>query len=135
MAQLNFIGGQRVRQIFGQPPGRPTQTVERIDIRGTDGTILRKLGFRSQNFTIETVIDQLTGEQCRLAYYMYTTFIGAPPAKFIWNGYDYDQENIRFSVLETELIYIKRNVLICGGLTGGQWDIRARWTGLLVPTN
>lgn len=135
MATWNQIGPHYFRNFLGpSPPGRLNETIERIDVAGIDYSILRKKGFRSQNFQFDSIVDCPSYLLARAQYYTYTTDIGAAPSKLVWAGYDYDTERIRFAVTGVELVEIRRRLIICGALyPGNTYDLVARWTGVLVP--
>lgn len=134
MPQLHQIGPNLFRNFIGTPPpGRVQQTVEVISVPGVDNSILRRMGRRSSVYTFDTIVDCLTGDLAEFEFSLYDTNVGAPPAKLVWNSYDYDRLKLRLAVIRVDLVGINRNVAICGGLRGGVWDLRARWHGILVP--
>ena len=136
MATINALATYLFRNFLSPSPGRINEEIEAITIPGIDYAIMRKKGFHPRPFTMESVTDFASGDFCESEYTAYTTAIGAAPCKIIWNSYDYDRVKLRFAVTNVELISIRRNILTCGSLRfGGVWDLRARWTGLLVPFN
>ena len=134
---LNMVGPYLVRNFVGDPPppGRITEEVEVISVRGVDYSIIRKKGLRSTPYQLETVVDCGSVYGARATFFEYATSVGAPPAKLVWNGYDYDMEKHRFAITAVQLLSIQRNIFICGALSPGfTFDLRARWSGILVPT-
>lgn len=138
MATWNSIGPHRFRNFIGNAPqpGRINETIEKIDVPGVDYSLLRKKGFRSPEYTVDSIVDCPSWIVARFEYYTYTTDIGAAPSKLIFAGYDYDTEQIRFAVTQVELLEIKRRLFISGALyPGNTYDLRARWSGILVPVS
>lgn len=134
---INSIGPNFFRNFLSpQPPGQEQQVVQRIDMPGVDGSILRRMGLKSKEYQFDTVVDCLTGDLAEYEFTVYLTSVGADPAKLIWNSYDYDRLNLRFAVMDVELVSIRRLAMLCGGLRAngiGFWDLRARWSGIMVP--
>lgn len=135
MATWNQIGSHYFRNFIGAPPpGRINETIEKVDVPGVDYSILRKKGFRSPVYMMESVVDCPSYLIARGQFYTYTTDIGAAPSKLVWAGYDYDIERIRFAVTGVELVDIRRRLIICGALyPGNTYDLVVRWSGVMVP--
>ncbi len=136
MATLNMLGPYAFRNfINSSPPGRINESLERIDVPGIDYSLLRKMGYRSEQFEFETIVDAPSYPVARLEYWRYSTTVGAEPARLIWAGYNYDIEKLRFAVMNVTLVSIQRKLGICGGLYfGNTYDLHAKWSGILVPT-
>lgn len=132
--QLNQLGAHLFRQFLTPPPGRIQEEVETILLPGVDYALLRRNGLHPRPFQMETVVDCLSGNFAEIEYTLYASTVGESAAKLVWNGFDYDSLNLRFAVTEVELLSIRRMIYICGSLRGGVWDLRARWTGVLTPT-
>lgn len=135
MATINYLGPYQLRNWIGPCPQRIQQQVEVLASPGVNYEAVRLIGARGNVTVRESVVDVANVVFGRLLFTQYSSMIGATPAKLIWNNYDFDNENIRAAVLGCELIDLSRRALICNPLVfGNTWDLRVRWSFLLVPT-
>lgn len=134
--RLNRLGAFQFRNWIGTPPGRIREQTEVLTANAIDYQAVRLLGVRSEQYVIESVIDVQSVVMGRQLYAAYCGAIGSGAQKFVWQDYDYDQENMRAVTLSCELVSLDRKAFICGGLNPGWFvDLRVRWHLLLVPFN
>lgn len=134
MATVNLIGPYLLRTWFGAVPDYVKHEVEILTTPGVNHEALRLRGLRSGVITRDSVVDVPNLIAGRLLYASYTRLIEAAPSKLVWNGYDFDVENLRAAVVSVTLLELRKNAIICNPLTPGNlWDLRVRWSFLLVP--
>ena len=137
MPLLNTLGTFTFRNWLGDQPGFLRQTTQIIQRPGVDHEAIRWLGKRSGPITRDSVVDVVSTAAGRAEYQQYIDAIeSVNPLQMVWQGYDFDLDQVRFYVLDVALLENRRKHLICGALnpTLPMWyDLRCRWTLLMTP--
>lgn len=128
----NSIGVYEFAAIQGVP-GILTDSVEVIERANVDGTALRGLGRRGQQFTVRTIDDQATLSDCRTQLQAYEALVGFGLWRLVVNDVDYQAtEGMLFAVLAVAPARITKAPVIVGGLnvTSGAvlyaaWQLKA----------
>ena len=133
----NTLGTFQFRNWLGDQPGFLRQTTQVIQRAGVDFEAIRLIGKRSGPITRDSVVDVVSTAAGRTLYGQYVSTIeSVNPLQLIWQDYDFDNDQVRFYVLDVQLLENRRKHLICGALNPGLpawYDLRCRWTLLMTP--
>lgn len=130
----NSIGSFLVRNWFGPPPPRMTESREILSYPGNDYQAVRKLGVRSPMFQLQSVLDVFNAAQGREIYAQYCNLVGTGVFQLIWNNWNLDNENQRVIILDCKIVELQQKLQISGALNPGYLvDLRVDWSLMFTP--
>lgn len=134
MATVNSLGPHDLRNWIGTIPPVVQTTSEVLSYPGVDYEAVRVHEIRSGQFVMDSVVDVPTILDARATAQDYADLIGEVPQELVWNGYSFDDEDLRVLVLQVQLLSIRRRGSICGALSPGNTiDLNVRWSLIFTP--
>lgn len=128
-----FINANRDDVRGGLPP-LPKEWVEVIaPPPGIDGEAIRNNGIRSEPFAYRTCAYLANASLALARFELYHQTVGQVPQNLVWEGVDYDNSNVRFSVLDVRdcEVRLSSNTIIDGSVVGNVYLLYATW--ILLP--
>ena len=123
-----------VNDMRGGLPPIPQEAVEIIDPPpGIDGEAIRNIGIRSEPFRYRTCAYLNDSATALARFSLYHQTPGNVPQNLVWEGVDYDNFNVRFSVLRVDEpeIRLTSSLIVDGTVLGTKYLLYAWW--LLKP--
>jgi hypothetical protein len=115
-------------------PSRPSQQSEVFTYPGTDYEGVRLRGLRTEPFERESIVDVPTAAAGRLLLLNYVSLIGQNNVQLVYHNWNFDNENIRVTVLDCQLSSLQRRLVIANALNQGNIvDLIVRWRLIFSP--
>ena len=135
LGAFTFINANRDDVRGGIPP-LTSEKISTFNTPGIDGVAVRNDGKWGEPFTYRTIAFNVSASGAVNLQQLYQAAKGQVPQNLVWEGVDYDNANVRFTVLDVRDIEVRltSNLIIPGGtVIGTAYLIFATW--LLLPVD
>lgn len=131
---LDSLGPYRFRHWLGPMPSRPRQTSEVFTYPGTNYEGVRLGGLRTEPFERQSIVDVPSAADGRLLLINYAALIGQNDLQLVYHNWSFDNEKLRVTVLDCQLVSLQRRLCIANALTTGNTvDLTVTWRMIFSP--